>query len=208
MPARSTNKTPIPRWAWGFAAACFIIPLLTLGGAIPTAIGAFSGLGVLAVARQSGKPAQRRVVLCGVVTGSAWTVFVVFLIALTSLQEKYPSLRPGRSKSVPSESSKSTASVVEPGATSQPRTAELTEEQRRDIYKTAVRTRYHIEFAKEQRSKVKAKGFDVSSRDRQIKRLEQMHEDHLDFVARFHKLSRSRLDEIVAEGDRNVWPSD
>ena len=133
---------------------------------------------------------------------------VCFLIALTALLAKYPSLKPGRSKSIPSEAVKSTASLVEPGPTSQPRTAGLTEKQRREIYKTAVRTRYHIEFAKEQRSKVKAKGLDVSSRDRQIRRLEQMHEDHLDFVARFHRMPRARLDEIVAEGDRSDWPSD
>jgi septum formation topological specificity factor MinE len=48
----------------------------------------------------------------------------------------------------------------------------------------------------------------VSARDKQIKRLEQMHQDHLDFVARFHKITRERLDVLVAEGDRNNWPSD
>ncbi len=138
-----------------------------------------------------------------------WGIAAICLvIALTALQSKYPGLRSGRPTSVPSESVKSMASLVEPGSTTQPRTAGLTEEQRREIYKTAVRTRYHIEFAKEQRSKVKAKGLDVSSRDRQIRRLEQMHEDHLDFVARFHRMPRARLDEIVAEGDRSDWPSD
>ncbi len=135
-------------------------------------------------------------------------VAVCFLVALTALLTKYPGLNSGPSKGIPSESAKSTASLVEPGSTSQPRTAGLTEGQRREIYKTAVRTRYHIEFAKGQRSKVKAKGLDVSSRDRQIKRLEQMHEDHLDFVARFHRMPRARLDEIVAEGDRSDWPSE
>jgi len=133
---------------------------------------------------------------------------VCFLIALTALLVKYPGLKPGRSKGIPSESAKSAASLVEPGTTSQPRTAVPTEGQRREIYKTAVRTRYHIEFAKEQRSKDKAKGLDVSSRDRQIRRLEEMHEDHLDFVARFHRMPRAQLDEIVAEGDRSDWPSD
>jgi len=208
MSDQSARKHPIPRWAWIFAAACFVIPILTLGGAIPGAIGGFSGFAVIAIARQAGKPTRKKLIHCGVVTGSAWTVFVVFLLALTALQAKYPSLDTKRPKSEKPDTPPSAAGMVEPGSESQPKQAAMTDEQRREIYKVAVRTRYHIEFAKEQRSKQKAKGSDVSARDRQIKRLEQMHQDHLDFVARFHKISRDRLDVLVAEGDRNNWPAD
>ena len=92
MSAEKTAKPPIPRWAWIFAAICMVIPITTIGGAIPTAIGAFSALGVMGIARQTGKPTRKKVIYCGVVTGSAWTVFVVFLLALTALQAKHPQL--------------------------------------------------------------------------------------------------------------------
>ena len=71
----------------------------------------------------------------------------------------------------------------------------------------AVRMRFHIDSAKEQREKLKAKGFDISSRDEQIERLKQREQDHFEFVMKFHKLDRAELDEIIYEGDRNNWPT-
>ena len=100
MSAEKTAKPPIPRWAWIFAAICMVIPITTIGGAIPTAIGAFSALGVMGIARQTGKPTRKKVIYCGVVTGSAWTVFVVFLLALTALQAKHPQLNSAVNKSL------------------------------------------------------------------------------------------------------------
>jgi hypothetical protein len=201
MTAQKTAKPPIPRWAWAFAVACFVIPVLTVGGAIPSAIGAFSGLGVIAVARQQGQPIRRRVVLCGVITGSAWTVFVVFLLAWTALQNQHPSLRTGRARSA----SPSTVSELGDAAGTVATAAPL---DRRKIYRKAVRMRFHIDSAREQRAKLRDKGFDVSARDEQIDRLLQREQDHLDFVARFHKITRVQVDEIVTEGDRNHWPTD
>src|SRR6187455_417393 len=44
-------KPPIPAWAWVFAVACGIIPVLTLGGAIPAAIGFGGAAGCVGTAR-------------------------------------------------------------------------------------------------------------------------------------------------------------
>jgi len=197
MSDQKATKPPIPRWAWIFAVACFVIPVVTLGGAIPAAIGAFSGLGVIAIARQTEKPTRSKVIHCGVLTGSAWTVFVVFLIALTALQAKYPKLNPKRAQSVQSQSKDAGISRADISGVPQTNKAELTEEERRDIYMMAMRTRNHIEFAEE-----------LGSSDEHIERLEEMHEKRLAFTLRFHKITREQLDEIIDEGLRNNWPTE
>ena len=215
MSAEKNAKPPIPRWAWIFAAVCMVIPITTIGGAIPTAIGAFSALGVMGIARQTDKPTRKKVIYCGVVTGSAWTVFVVFLFALTALQAKHPQLNQARNKNL--QAKQTPVEKSEPKATYAGHTvtkaeppaepAEMTLEKKQDIYRMAVRICYHIDSAIEQRAKLKAKGFDVSARDDMIARLKEREQDHFEFVMKFHKLDRAELDEIIYEGDRNNWPT-
>jgi hypothetical protein len=195
MAKQETQRLQIPRWAWVFAGACFVIPVITLGGAIPGAIGGFSGAAVIAIARQTSKPRQQRLIHCGVITGSAWTVFVVFLFALTALQAKYPKLDPARAKHAQSESKMTMAKATAFDNVSSQEPEALTEEKRRDIYIMAMRTRSHIEFAK---------GNGASAEH--LARLEQVHQRRLDFTARFHDITRKEVDEIVAEGHYNNWP--
>ncbi len=129
------------------------------------------------------------------VTGSAWTVFLVFLFALTALQEKHPKLKPAMNRHIEtkqasrtSSESKPTLASYSPSQSAAPtQEAELTLEKRQKIYEMAVHMRYHIESAEEQRRELKAKGFNVSRRDEQI--------------------DRQEVDQIVAEGDRNDWPT-
>jgi len=50
-PSAPAAKPPIPWWAWLFAGACILIPIITLGGAVPGALGAGSAGGCVYVAR-------------------------------------------------------------------------------------------------------------------------------------------------------------
>ena len=197
MSEQKTNKPPIPRWAWFFAGACFIIPVVTLGGAIPGAIGGGAGFAVIAIARQIEKPLRARMIQCGVVTGSAWTVFVVFLLAMAALQAKHPQLEPAGNRLLREATSKNTveSSVATAPAAIDPDV--LDEDKKRKIYLMATRTRSHIKFAR-----------DNNSSYEHIKRLEDMHESRMDFTARFYKITRTQVDDIVAEGDFNNWPTD
>lgn len=194
---QKANQPPIPKWAWFFAGACFIIPVVTLGGAIPAAIGGFSGAAVLAIARQSTKPKRQRMIHCGVITGSAWTVFVVFLFAWAALQAKHPKLNPGAPKHVRSESQHANTSPSEFSVNSEPQETELSEAKRKKIYEMAMRTRTHIAFAEKH-----------GSSPEHIARLENMHEKRLDFTTRFHKITREQLDAIIIEGNTHDWPMD
>lgn len=76
---------PIPGWAWIFAVAWWIIPVLTLGGAIPAAIGFCGASGCVTVARNDSRTVGARVGICVGITVTCWVVFVAFVGAMLSL---------------------------------------------------------------------------------------------------------------------------
>lgn len=67
-------KPPIPPWAWVFAVACGVLPVLTLGGAIPGAIGFGGAAGCIGVARNPDMPVAARVGICVAITAGCWVV--------------------------------------------------------------------------------------------------------------------------------------
>lgn len=84
----TTPKPPIPPWAWLFAAACGIIPILTLGGAIPGAIG-FGGAGAcIGVARNDKMPVEARVATCAGITVVCWVLVILLLGGFAMFQRR------------------------------------------------------------------------------------------------------------------------
>ena len=79
MTDEKEKKPPIPPWAWIFAIACVMIPVLTLGGALPGAIGGGGAFGCISIARDPTKELGLRVVLCSGVVVLCWGLFLVFL---------------------------------------------------------------------------------------------------------------------------------
>jgi hypothetical protein len=79
-------KPRIPGWAWLFAAACIIIPVIALGGAIPGAIGGGGAFGCVAVARDPSKSVGARIAVCLVITGICWGLFIALLVAAGVMQ--------------------------------------------------------------------------------------------------------------------------
>jgi len=73
-------KHPIPWWGYLFAGACGIIPVLTLGGAIPGAIGVGGAAGCLAIARDPAKSVAIRVGICTGISAVCWALFAVLLV--------------------------------------------------------------------------------------------------------------------------------
>jgi hypothetical protein len=74
--------TPMPKWAWAFAGACLLIPLIAVGGALPMLLG-IGGAGLCSRIARSSKPQAQRIGLCALVTFAAWAVFVA-LVLLTA----------------------------------------------------------------------------------------------------------------------------
>jgi hypothetical protein len=72
----------MPGWAWLFIGACALIPILTLGGAIPGALGGGCAAGCASIAKNTKQTVGTRVALCAAVTGGAWLLFIVFIALL------------------------------------------------------------------------------------------------------------------------------
>jgi hypothetical protein len=81
-------KQPIPPWAWAFVVACGIIPVLTLGGAIPGAIGFGGAGGCIAVARSPSMALGIKLAVCTAITVVCWVLVIVLLGGLLLLQQK------------------------------------------------------------------------------------------------------------------------
>jgi hypothetical protein len=85
--SQATQEKPrIPGWAWIFVVGCLLIPIITVGGAIPGAIGGGGAFGCVSIARDPSNAVATRVIYCAVVTGICWILFVAFMVAAMMLQ--------------------------------------------------------------------------------------------------------------------------
>lgn len=75
-------QLPLPGWAWVFIVACGIIPILTIGGAIPTILGVGGAFYCASVSRDSSKKTGTRVAVC---LGTAIACWVLVLLVLGAL---------------------------------------------------------------------------------------------------------------------------
>jgi hypothetical protein len=71
----------LPRWSWAFCGACLAIPVVTLGGAIPAAIGAGGASVCASVAKKPELSVAARAGICAVVTAVAWGLLLALITA-------------------------------------------------------------------------------------------------------------------------------
>lgn len=77
---------PMPAWGWLFVAACILIPIISLGGALPVLFGLGGAYGCAAVARDSSKSTGLRLGMCVGITALAWILLVVLVIGSVALR--------------------------------------------------------------------------------------------------------------------------
>jgi hypothetical protein len=80
-PVPGSGAVPLPKWAYAFIAVCVVIPMITMGGAVPAAIGIGAAAGCASVARDESKTMGTRVAYCAGITALAWGLFVAFVVA-------------------------------------------------------------------------------------------------------------------------------
>src|SRR5258708_4252911 len=71
-----------PQWAYLFAVFCGIIPVISLGGAIPIVLGVGGAGACLAVSRRASLPTVLRLLACLGITLGCWFLFAVLLAAV------------------------------------------------------------------------------------------------------------------------------
>lgn len=77
----------VPGWAWLFIAGCIALPVVNLGGAIPGALGAGGAAACANVSKKADWDVAPRVLVCGLITGGVWMLFVAFAVAVVSLRK-------------------------------------------------------------------------------------------------------------------------
>jgi hypothetical protein len=70
------RRPPLPAWSWIFIAACVAIPVVTLGGLIPTLIGVGGAFFITIIGRGERLSTTVRVALSTAITGLCWIIFV------------------------------------------------------------------------------------------------------------------------------------
>ena len=92
-PLRGSAADPVPKWAWVFMIACVLIPVVTLGGAVPALIG-FAGVGAtLSVSRLNRWSVGLRAGVCALITLACWSTFgllVTVLVAVKAVDQAKP----------------------------------------------------------------------------------------------------------------------
>src|SRR4051812_8287537 len=68
-----------PVWSWPLCGLCFLIPVITVGGAIPMGIAAMGAGGVASMARSYRIPAPLRFIGCVGATMLCWLVGLPFI---------------------------------------------------------------------------------------------------------------------------------
>ena len=78
------SSTPV--WGWAFVIACVAIPVVSLGGAIPGAIGGAGAFACYRAARQPGTSTTTRLAICTAIAIGCWTVFIALLAVLGTVR--------------------------------------------------------------------------------------------------------------------------
>ena len=90
-PVAGSAADAVPTWAWVFIVACGIIPILSLGGAIPAVIAVMGVSATLSVSRLPRWSVALRAITCTAIAVACWVAFgaliTAFRPATTSAKE-------------------------------------------------------------------------------------------------------------------------
>jgi len=82
---KAWSAADTPGWAYCFAVACGIIPIISLGGCVPVAVGLGGAGGCLQLARSHSLPVVLRVLGCVGITAVSWVIFGLLVIAVAQM---------------------------------------------------------------------------------------------------------------------------
>jgi len=77
----------LPGWSWLFILGCLAVPVVSLGGAIPGALGFGGAAGCATLAKKPGWEPLLRVVACTGITVGVWVLFIGFAVALATARK-------------------------------------------------------------------------------------------------------------------------
>jgi hypothetical protein len=201
--AISKRLKGVPWWGWLSAVACFAIPIVALGGAIPGALGCGAAGYCLEYSRREKHTARKRAIRCAVVVVVSWVVFFAFLGGVRALFNRDRVVVTTRTLD---SAGNEEVTVTRRSASAKP---DLSDESvRRKIYSMATRMRDALQKAEDRRAEDQRRGRGTDFADKQISHIEKMHETQLEVTMKFYKISREELNDVLTEGDRMGWMRD
>jgi len=87
VPIPGSAADPVPRWTWPFMIACILIPVVSLGGAIPATIAALGVTGMLPVSRATRWSVAMRALACAMIVVLCWGAFGVMIVSFQGTEK-------------------------------------------------------------------------------------------------------------------------
>src|SRR5262245_40183402 len=97
-PLPASAADPVPKWAWVFIVACVLIPVISVGGAVPAGIAGVGVSATLSVARLGRWSVANRVGACALIALACWGSFGMLVM---TLQKTAPATAPATGWKVP-----------------------------------------------------------------------------------------------------------
>jgi hypothetical protein len=88
-PSARAAAIPVPGWAYVFALACGVIPVLSLGGFVPAMIGIGGASSCIKISSTGSLHGFLRVLLCIVITIGCWILFGGFVLSVAATTKKH-----------------------------------------------------------------------------------------------------------------------
>ena len=202
-----SHEVRVPAWTWGFVALCAAVPVVALGGLIPSVIGGVGATLCYAINHDTGgkRTIRQRVVLCSVVSLLAWAAFGG--LAWAVLSHAHAARTKGGAKSASSGGSyrvvRENGKVVYDSRLPSPAKRALAgrpTEERQKIYAVATRGWDALDEKYDELDARKAEGALTLRLESEIDRLERKQQKHLAYVRDRFGLSEADLDTLLDEG--------
>ena len=74
---------PMPRWSWIFVVACIVIPVVTLGGALPVLLGLGGAWACVVISRHPTRSTRAKALWATAITALTWALFIALISTLT-----------------------------------------------------------------------------------------------------------------------------
>jgi Fas apoptotic inhibitory molecule (FAIM1) len=78
-----TKLQSMPKWVWIFIVACMVIPVVTLGGALPVLLGLGGAWGCVVISRHPTRSTRAKAAWAAGITVVAWALLIAFVATVT-----------------------------------------------------------------------------------------------------------------------------
>jgi hypothetical protein len=89
QPTSLKQPFQLPHWAWIFMVLCILIPILTLGGAIPALLGFGGASGCAMIAKKRTLSFKSKLTLCLSITVISWVLTILLIVFVHHLSGQH-----------------------------------------------------------------------------------------------------------------------